>query len=194
MNGARIPQIAALTVENAQIHVGDFSEIDSNLTFNEEHTGGGTHKGQVMSLVATGILDAIPVSRDRTPMVFRGRRVVMLLFAIVLMNAFDLTFTLEAHRQGVLVESNPLANYLLGCGVSFVTLYKISLVACGSLILLLCRRNRFAEGMVWAIALIYVGVSLQWMYCYDHYEVLIAARTAPLCDASFVDFFIPVSG
>lgn len=109
----------------------------------------------------------------------RCRRIWLLMAAVWLMNGFDLTLTLHAHAQGLLNELNPIAVHLLPLGPAVVTVFKITLVAFGSWILLHHRRHAWVEVLSWMVAGVYVGVSLRWMFCYDAYHIIVSYQYFP---------------
>lgn len=104
----------------------------------------------------------------------RSRRVFLLLVAVWIINVFDLTLTLQADRDGILHEQNPIARALLNYGQIPVSLFKIGLVAAASILLWRCRSHRCTELAALLAVLIYAGVALQWKACYDTYDLTLA--------------------
>lgn len=104
----------------------------------------------------------------------RSRRLFLLLVAVWIINAFDLTLTLLADRDGILHERNPIARALLSYGQVPVSLFKIGLVTAASLVLWRCRVHRCSELAAVLAVLIYAGVAFQWKDCYDTYDLTLA--------------------
>ena len=109
----------------------------------------------------------------------RDRRVCLLVLAIGIMNVFDLLLTIQAHGQGVLVETNPIAQSILPHGLVALVVFKILLVGFGSCVLLWYRRRLLAECMAWMVGAINVVVSFHWMSCYRFYEVTLRHGGTP---------------
>lgn len=109
----------------------------------------------------------------------RDRRVCLLVLAIGIMNVFDLLLTIQAQRQGVLVETNPIAQSLLPHGLGALVVFKILLVGFGSCVLLWYRRRLLAECMAWMVVAINVVVSFHWMFCYRFYELTLRHGSTP---------------
>lgn len=105
----------------------------------------------------------------------RSRRVFLLLIAVCIINAFDLTMTLQADHDGILHEQNPIARALLAHGEIPVSLFKIGLVAAASMVLWRCRAHRCAELATVLAVLVYAVVAVQWKACYDAYDLTLAA-------------------
>lgn len=105
----------------------------------------------------------------------RPRRVLLLLSAVWVLNAFDLGYTmLESTRQHF-VELNPVASALLKGPDHWIVAYKAGLVLCGSSILLALRRFALAECSCWLLFFAYCYVGGLWSRYYQ--ELLIT-----LCD------------
>lgn len=96
---------------------------------------------------------------------------ICLVAAIWLLNGFDLVLTVLAHQQGVLYEGNPIANYLLACGVTALVLYKIGLVLIGSYPLLRYRTARVTELGTIVILVSYALLAVHWSECYKLYTL-----------------------
>ncbi len=100
----------------------------------------------------------------------RERRLLLLLASIWLISAFDLGFTLVARALGLLVELNPIADWLMwNHGDLAVTAYKVALLGTGTIILWWYRRRRSAETAAWLILVVHVFLSVHW-YAYYHSE------------------------
>lgn len=108
----------------------------------------------------------------------RAHRVVLLVFGIWLLNAFDLVFTLLSHQNGMLDEENPVARYILGYGTSSVILFKIGLVMIGSYPLLRFRRARITELGSIVILVAYAVLALHWSECFELYHITISNADA----------------
>ena len=103
----------------------------------------------------------------------RSHRVLCLVVAVWVLNAFDLTLTLIAHRQHLLHEVNPLAEQLLAHGEIFLALFKFGLLAIGTYALIRFRRERITELGCLLIIGIYMMVAMQWHLCYEMYALTV---------------------
>ena len=101
----------------------------------------------------------------------RSHRVVCLVVAIWLLNAFDLTLTILAQKQGVLNEGNPLARGFLQQGPLTIGLYKIGLVLIGSYPLIRFRRARITEMGALVVLVAYASLAVHWSTCYELYTL-----------------------
>jgi hypothetical protein len=101
----------------------------------------------------------------------RSHRVLCLVFGIWLLNAFDLTFTILAHENGMLDEQNPVARHVLQRGTPSVMLFKIGLVIIGSYPLLRFRRTRIAELGALVVLVAYAGLAVRWSNCLEVYSM-----------------------
>ena len=101
----------------------------------------------------------------------RSHRVICLVVAIWLLNAFDLTLTVLAHQQGVLHEGNPVAASLLEHGPLSLGLFKIGLVLIGSYPLLRYRRTRITELGALVVLVAYATLAIHWSTCYELYTL-----------------------
>ena len=99
---------------------------------------------------------------DPARLAARGRRVLLLLGFIWIMNAMDLGFTLLAHRLGGFAEANPLFDGLLDDPV-LIAVIKGGAMVYATAVLLAGRRRRLAEIACWAVCAVYVGLSLTWL-------------------------------
>jgi len=95
----------------------------------------------------------------------RARRVALLVILLWIVSAFDLVFTLTAHRAGQFQELNPIAARLLDRPALLVT-FKVSLVTFASCILLAFRRRLPAEVACWTLAAAYAALSGVWKLYY----------------------------
>ena len=96
----------------------------------------------------------------------RPHRVICLLTAIWMFNAYDLTMTLWAYGHGVLFEGNPIAQQMLEWGVASLILYKVGLILIGSYPLLKLRHALTTEVSALIILLAYLALAVQWSeYC-----------------------------
>lgn len=101
----------------------------------------------------------------------RAHRVICLVAAIWLLNAFDLALTILAQKQGVLHEGNPLAREFLQQGPLILACYKIGLVLIGSYPLLRFRRARITELGALAVLVAYATLAIHWSTCYELYTL-----------------------
>ncbi len=114
-----------------------------------------------------------------TPASRRGRRICLLVAAIWIMNAFDLSMTLHAHRHGLLSETNPIAGYFLVLGPFALIMFKILLAGFGGCVLLWSRHHALAEYMTWLAVAVNLSVVARWMSCYEFYEVTLNQGVFP---------------
>jgi len=99
----------------------------------------------------------------------RSHRVICVVLGIWLLNAFDLTFTILSHEQGLLHEQNPLARHMLQNGTPSIMLYKIGLVLIGTYPLLKFRKARITEMAALLVFLSYATLAVRWSTCYELY-------------------------
>lgn len=102
----------------------------------------------------------------------RPLRMAIIIGALWLTNAFDVTMTLVAHGQGVLHETNPVGVWLLNVGPPALFLYKFTMVLIGTTLLWRVHRHPIAESTAWMILGIYVIVAMRWCDYYDVYLAL----------------------
>lgn len=114
-----------------------------------------------------------------TPASRRGRRICLLVTAIWIMNAFDLSMTLYAHGHGLLTETNPITRYLLVLGPFALITFKILLAGFGGCVLLWNRHHALAEYMTWLAAAVNLSVAVRWTSCYEFYEVTLNQGVLP---------------
>lgn len=106
----------------------------------------------------------------------RTRRICLLMLAVWIMNIVDLLLTLSAHTQGLLVEVNPIAVAILPHGAVALSIFKILLVLFGTMVFIAYNQRRMIECLSWALAAVYVAVSVQWLFCFKAYEIVVAFR------------------
>ena len=116
----------------------------------------------------------------------RSRRVILLVLAIWLINAFDLVLTVLAHGQGLLSEENPLARALLDMGTPSLVLFKVGLVLIGSYPLLRFRMARITEMGSVVILVAYTFLAVHWNECYNLYT-LTATNNVHIAEISGAD-------
>lgn len=96
------------------------------------------------------------------PSIRRGRRVILLLGLLCLLNAFDLACTVTVYKLGAFEEANPVARYVLQYP-NLVVLFKVSLVAFASMVLFVYRRRRLVEYACWSVCTIYIVLAAVWV-------------------------------
>lgn len=101
----------------------------------------------------------------------RSRRVIALVIGIWILNAFDLAFTVLSHQQGMLHESNPVAQVVLSLGTPSIVLYKVGLVLIGSYPLLRFRTARISEMAALIVLIVYAMLAVRWSTCYELYTL-----------------------
>lgn len=104
----------------------------------------------------------------------RSHRVLCIVFGIWLINAFDLTFTILSHENGMLDEKNPVARHVLQQGTLSVVLFKIGLVLVGSYPLLRFRRARITELGALVVFVAYAALAFHWFDCLELYSMTIS--------------------
>jgi len=93
----------------------------------------------------------------------RAVRVAVLLAIIAILNCLDLSYTLLAHRAGLLRELNPIAANFLNMGLEpSLICYKFLTLLVGSSILWKVRRSSWAPGACWLLVIVYVWLSIVW--------------------------------
>lgn len=102
----------------------------------------------------------------------RAHRVILLVFAIWLLNGFDLVLTVMANNHGLLQEGNPIARYMLQLGTPSIILFKIGLVMIGSYPLLRYRKARTTEIGTFIILIAYAVLAVHWSECYEMYSLV----------------------
>ena len=101
----------------------------------------------------------------------RSRRVLIIVGGIWLINAFDLTFTILSHENGILDEKNPVARHVLQQGTVSVVLFKIGLVLIGSYPLLKFRKARITELGAVVVFVAYAALAFHWFDCFEFYTM-----------------------
>ncbi len=101
----------------------------------------------------------------------RPRRMLISMLGVWLMSAFDLLFTLIENGSSHFYELNPIAAVLLQGPPIIVTVYKFSLLAVGTLILLRLRDHSVAELGCWFLLATTTYVAIRW-YCYYEFTTI----------------------
>lgn len=100
--------------------------------------------------------------RCRTPLA-RSRRVVALLFAVVLMSIADLEMTLGFATSGGFLEANPIAQFVMQHGsVSALAAWKLLTILFFALILYRARSRKIAEYAAWLCFFTMLWLMLRW--------------------------------
>ena len=92
----------------------------------------------------------------------RGRRVILLLVLLCLLNAFDLACTVLVHKLGAFEEANPVARRVLQYP-NLVVLFKTGMVAFATCVLFVYRRRRCVELACWGVCSVYVTLAFIWL-------------------------------
>lgn len=95
----------------------------------------------------------------------RGRRVLLLIGFLWMVNLFDLTFTILAHQLGGFRELNPIAAGILH-HADILTAFKVCAVLGATLIFAVYRRRLFTELACWLLAGVYTALSFIWLAYY----------------------------
>jgi len=83
-----------------------------------------------------------------------------------MLNLFDLSYTIVAHRLGGFEEINPLARHLLDVSPLLVA-FKVLLVGGGTILLWICRRRWLAELACWFLCATYTALAFMWVAYYE---------------------------
>lgn len=110
----------------------------------------------------------------------RPRRILLLLGAVWVLNAFDLGYTMLESTRAHFVELNPVASALLKGPDHWIIVYKAGLVIGGSAILLTLRRLALAEYSCWLLFMAYVYVGGLWARYYQELLVAMCDPTVPI--------------
>jgi len=102
-----------------------------------------------------------PIAGD--PSTRRGRRVILLLVLLCLLNAFDLACTLTVHNLGAFEEANPVARHVLQYP-NLVVYFKTGMVAFATCVLFVYRRRRCVELACWGVCSVYVTLAFIWLH------------------------------
>jgi len=96
----------------------------------------------------------------------RGRavRVVLLVLCLVVLNLFDLVFTLIACRIVPFQEENPIARQVIHSPELLIA-YKLTLLTGAGAIFIACRRHWLAEVGCWLLCGVYGTLAVIWS-CY----------------------------
>jgi hypothetical protein len=94
----------------------------------------------------------------------RSRRVLLLLAGIVVLSAADLVVTLAFAKAGGMMETNPIAVYLVRATQSPWALAAFKALSVGTCIALLycLRRHAISEVAAWCSVAILAGMSVMW--------------------------------
>ena len=93
----------------------------------------------------------------------RAMRVGMLLLTVLILNAFDLAYTMTAHQMGMLKEMNPIADGFFRAGLEpSLVCFKILMVLCGTAMLWKLRTSRWVVPACWLLVITYALLGLVW--------------------------------
>ncbi len=106
----------------------------------------------------------------------RAFRTLVLLAAVVVMNAFDLGFTHSQMARGNFREANIVARTAVEHGFVPATAFKVALLGGGVLILHGLRRHPAAELGAWALVLCHIGLMFTWV---SYIEMIDICLTGP---------------
>jgi hypothetical protein len=95
----------------------------------------------------------------------RPGRVILLVIFLAMLNAFDLVFTILAHRIGEFREANPIAALLLDHTAALVA-FKAAALLVASAIFIVFRRHWLTELVCWTFCGVYTALSILWMVYY----------------------------
>jgi len=124
----------------------------------------------VVEPAATGVWNRLAAWWLRS----RSERVWTLIAVLWGLNTLDLACTLFADRYlllGIYGEVNPIAIAVMGVGPAAVIVFKLLLVAVGTGVLAILRRQRVAELAALAMTVAYGLVLLRWKLYFELAEV-----------------------
>ncbi len=154
-----------------------------------DHTPRSPQSAVVMSAPAMWDADRSPLAA-RDPVAWlagrRARRVFLLLLAVWLLNAFDLTLTMLADADGILEEGNPIARAILARGALTLFAFKIITVFVASVVMFGFRRYRCTEIALFVVLAAYTLVAVKWHVCYAMYDIG-NTRDGCLVDIAWLD-------
>jgi hypothetical protein len=136
--------------------------------------------------LALQALTTMNASRSRTfrlPVAHaQSFRVAMLLFAVMMLNAVDLMYTLFAYGIQQMTELNPLADTFFAVGrMNSLICYKLLMVGCGCGMLWRLRRSRWAVPGCWVLLTAYTILAFVWLAWVKNitysYETLLVTMT-----------------
>lgn len=117
-------------------------------------------------------------------------RVGILLAVIGILNLLDLTYTIFAHRVGVLKEMNPIAANLLQLDVeTSLVCFKLLTMLLGSFILWKARRSPWAPGACWLLVIVYTALAITWI---AWMQVFLSVQSLPTDWASPISLARPL--
>lgn len=94
----------------------------------------------------------------------RANRVVLLLWAILLMSLGDLALTLTFATSTGMVETNPIARAVMSHGsTAAIIIWKLATVAVCIIILYIFRARRASELAAWICFFVLTALSFHWM-------------------------------
>ena len=92
---------------------------------------------------------------------------MLLVVFLLVVNAFDLVFTILAHRIGGFSEVNPIARRLLDHTEALIA-FKAAGVTVACAVFTAFRRRRLTELVCWFFAVGYTLLLFIWMAYYSH--------------------------
>lgn len=94
---------------------------------------------------------------------FHARRLMLLIFAIMLMSAADLFCTMTYMSSVGMLEVNPIARFMVSVGsAQQLVLFKLFTIALSCGALYLARRNPLSERVAWLCAAGLLALMLHW--------------------------------
>ena len=91
----------------------------------------------------------------------RGRRVILLIVLLCLLNAFDLVCTVTVHDLATFHEVNPVARYLLQ-HPNLLVIFKVGMVAFASTVFFAYRQRKAVEIVCWSVCGAYLLLVVIW--------------------------------
>ena len=103
----------------------------------------------------------------------RALRVAAAVAVLWVLNAFDLVLTQEAAGRDMFAEANLLVTSWVQMPV-LLAVYKVALVATGTVTLFRLRHTRQAEIGCWGLVAVYAGVLCVWARYYEYVEIYLS--------------------
>ncbi len=127
-------------------------------------------------------LGLLPLSHTFTPRA-RGIRVMLLLFATMLLCLGDLWMTLTYVTTVGLYESNPIARIIMsGNSTELLIGFKLGTMLIGGVIMFCTRRHRMSELAAWACCLVMTWLAIHWA----NYSTQITSLTPDIAEAALL--------
>lgn len=132
----------------------------------QESSSISTQRPGVLSTLGPRVLETLRQVGHRRH--GRVRRVVLMLTLLLLVNGFDLTFTIMASRTDFFKEANPVAQPLIGCPGGLAA-FKLFMVFFAAAVFLTFRRHWLTEVGCWLMTVAYFALAgVWWAFYFRH--------------------------